>query len=255
MKKFIPNGITILNLLCGCIGAVYAFNDSLILAGMYVALGIFFDFFDGLAARVLNVSSELGKQLDSLADMVTSGLVPGIVMCQLLADATGHGDALLGVNDDASWSSATTLFKEITFLGFFITAASAYRLANFNIDTRQSDSFIGVPTPANAIFIISLGILAQVGEVNWVYDMLSNPYVLIVITLLSCYALNAEIPLFALKFKQRGFKGNEIRYVFLLLSVVAIMVLQLYAIPCIIVLYVLMSLVQNVFLKNQLEKS
>jgi CDP-diacylglycerol--serine O-phosphatidyltransferase len=167
MKKLIPNAITILNLLCGCIGAVYAFNDSLILAGMYVALGVFFDFFDGLAARVLDVSSELGKQLDSLADLITSGLVPGIVMCQMLADATGHADSILVLSDEANWSSVTVLFKEVTFLGFFITAASAYRLANFNIDSRQSDRFIGVPTPANAIFIISLGILAQIGQVTW----------------------------------------------------------------------------------------
>jgi len=235
-----------LNLLCGCIGAVYAFNDSLILAGMYVALGIFFDFFDGLAARVLDVSSELGKQLDSLADLITSGLVPGIVMCQMLADATGHADSILVVSDASNWSSATTLFKEITFLGFFITAASAYRLANFNIDTRQSDRFIGVPTPANAVFIISLGILAQIGELTWVYDVLVNPYVLILITLLSAYALNANLPLFALKFKQWSWTGNEIRYIFILLSTVLLVALQLYAIPCIIALYVVMSVVQNV---------
>ncbi len=246
MKNYIPNAITLLNLFCGCIAAVYAFNDSLLLAGVFVGLGIFFDFFDGLAARVLHVSSELGKQLDSLADLITSGLVPGIVMCQMLADATGHGDTILAVSDSTNWTSATTLFKEVTFLGFLITAASAYRLANFNIDTRQSDSFIGVPTPANAIFIISLGILAQVGEAVWVYDMLSNPYILILITLLSCYALNADLPLFALKFKQWSFRGNEIRYVFLLLSVLLIVTLRLYAIPCIIVMYVLMSLVSNV---------
>ncbi|MEP4661797.1 MAG: CDP-alcohol phosphatidyltransferase family protein, partial [Nonlabens ulvanivorans] len=156
MKKWIPNLITMLNLLSGCIAAVYAFKDELILAGIFVALGIFFDFFDGLAARLLKVSSELGTQLDSLADMVTSGVVPGIVMCQLLADATGHSSTLFAVNGDLGWSSATSLFKEITFLGFLITAASGYRLAKFNIDTRQTDSFIGVPTPANAILIISL---------------------------------------------------------------------------------------------------
>jgi CDP-diacylglycerol--serine O-phosphatidyltransferase len=245
MKKLIPNAITILNLLCGCIGAVYAFNDSLILAGMYVALGVFFDFFDGLAARVLDVSSELGKQLDSLADLITSGLVPGIVMCQMLADAMGHADSILVLSDEANWSSATVLFKEVTFLGFFITAASAYRLANFNIDSRQSDRFIGVPTPANAIFIISLGIIAQIGQVTWVYDVLANPYVLILITMLSCYALNANLPLFALKFNQWIWSGNEIRYIFLVLCVALLLALELYAIPCIVVLYVLMSVVQN----------
>lgn len=245
MKNYIPNAITLLNLFCGCIAAVYAFNDSLMLAGVFVGLGIFFDFFDGLAARVLHVSSELGKQLDSLADLITSGLVPGIVMCQMLADATGHGDTILTVSDATNWTSATTLFKEVTFLGFLITAASAYRLANFNIDTRQSDSFIGVPTPANAIFIISLGILAQVGDVMWFYDLLVNPYVLIVITFLSCYALNAALPLFALKFNQWSWKENEIRYSFLIASVVLIFSLKLYAIPTIILLYVLMSALSN----------
>lgn len=245
MKKFIPNGISLLNLLCGCIAAVYAFNDSLFVAGFFVGLGIFFDFFDGLAARVLNVSSELGKQLDSLADMITSGLVPGIVMCQLLADATGHSGSLLDIHQDNAWSSAGTLFKEITFLGFLITAASAYRLANFNIDTRQTDSFIGVPTPANAIFIIALGIIAQITTIDWLFNALTHPLILILVTVLSCFLLNANLPLFALKFKHGSFKGNEIRYLFLAGCVIMIVLLQVYAIPCIIIFYVLMSVLEN----------
>lgn len=238
------------NLLSGCIAAVYAFKDELILAGIFVALGIFFDFFDGLAARLLKVSSELGTQLDSLADMVTSGVVPGIVMCQLLADATGHSTSFFTAHADLGWSTATSLFKEITFLGFLITAASGYRLAKFNIDTRQTDSFIGVPTPAIAILIISLGIIAQITTSDLIFNALTNPYILIGITLLSCFLLNANLPLFALKFKNFGWKTNEIRWIFIAICVTMIFMLQIYAVPCIILLYVLMSVVHNVINKR-----
>ncbi len=251
MKKWIPNIITLFNLLCGCIAAVYAFKDELILAGIFVGLGIVFDFFDGFAARLLKVTGELGKQLDSLADMVTSGVVPGIVMCQLLADATGHSSNFFTSDAHLGWSTATSLFKEITFLGFLITAASAYRLAKFNIDTRQTDSFIGVPTPAIAILIISLGIIAQITTNDMIFGILSNPYVLIGITLLSCYLLNAEIPLFALKFKSFGWKENEIRWIFIAICIAMIVILKIYAVPCIIVLYILMSLVNNIIYKTQ----
>ncbi|WP_438962384.1 CDP-alcohol phosphatidyltransferase family protein [Nonlabens sp.] len=246
----IPNIITLLNLLCGCIAAVYAFKDQLILAGIFVAMGIVFDFFDGFAARFLKVTGELGKQLDSLADMVTSGLVPGIVMCQMLADATGHSTTLFTVEDGLAWSTATSLFAEVTFLGFLITAASGYRLAKFNIDTRQTDSFIGVPTPANAILIISLGIMTQITSVDLIYSILTNPYVLIAITLLSCYLLNAELPLFALKFKNFGWKGNEIRWIFIVICIALILTLNIYAVPCIIALYVVMSVVNNTVSKS-----
>jgi len=250
MKKWIPNIITLFNLFCGCIAAVYAFKDELILAGIFVALGIVFDFFDGLMARLLKVTGELGKQLDSLADMVTSGVVPGIVMCQLLADATGHSSNFFTVDANLGWNTATSLFKEITFLGFLITAASAYRLAKFNIDTRQTDSFIGVPTPANAILIISLGIIAQTTSHDIIYGMLTNPYILIGITLVSCFLLNIELPLFALKFKSFGWKNNEIRWTFIVLCIAMIVFLQIYAVPCIVVLYVLMSIINNMVSKE-----
>ncbi|MEO9954947.1 CDP-alcohol phosphatidyltransferase family protein [Nonlabens sp.] len=249
MKNWVPNIITLLNLLCGCIGAIYAFNDELILAGIFVAAGIFFDFFDGLAARLLHVSSELGKQLDSLADMVTSGLVPGIVMYQMLSDAIGNniiqlnGNQLIGNHElfNYTW---------IPILGFLITLGSCYRLAKFNIDTRQTDSFIGVPTPANAILIISLGIIAQDYNAGWVTEALTNPYVLTIITIFSVYILNAELPLFALKFKSFGWKGNEIRWIFIALCITLIGTLQIYAVPCIIVIYILMSVVNNVMKRS-----
>ncbi len=246
MKKWVPNIITLLNLLCGCIAAIYAFNDQLVLAGIFVGAGIFFDFFDGLAARLLNVSSELGKQLDSLADMVTSGLVPGIVMYQMLSDAihmnlTTTESINFTLGEDFYW--ITHPYTPI--IGFIITLGSCYRLAKFNIDTRQTDSFIGVPTPANAILIISLGIIAQDYNNELTY-FLTNPYILILITLISVYLLNAELPLFALKFKQWGIKGNVIRYLFLLISLVLLITLQIYAVPCIIIIYILMSVINNI---------
>ena len=246
MKNWVPNIITLLNLLCGCIAALYAFNDQLVLAGIFVAAGIFFDFFDGLAARLLKISSDLGAQLDSLADMVTSGLVPGIVMYQLLSDAIGFNL----IDQEQSFTSGPPDYwishSHLPILGFLITLGSCYRLAKFNVDTRQTDSFIGVPTPANAILIISLGIIAQDTYWGWLYYALTNPYILIAVTLCSVYILNAEMPLFALKFKSFGWKGNEIRWIFIGICIALILALQIYAVPCIIIIYMLMSVVNNI---------
>ncbi|CEN46406.1 Phosphatidylserine synthase (fragment) [Capnocytophaga canimorsus] len=147
MKKHVPNCITLLNLLCGCIAVIFAVKNQLQWAGLFVALGIFFDFFDGFFARLLHVKSDLGLQLDSLADMVTSGLTPGIVMFQLLSYSHFV---------EENTSLTTTL---LPYFGLIITLASAYRLANFNIDSRQTTGFIGLPTPANALFILSLPLI------------------------------------------------------------------------------------------------
>mgnify|MGYP003667228230 FL=1 len=246
MKNWAPNIITLLNLLCGCIAAIYAFNDQLVFAAIFVAAGIFFDFFDGLVARLLKVSSDLGTQLDSLADMVTSGLVPGIVMYQLLSDAIGFNL----IDQEQSFTSGSSDYwighPYIPIIGFLITLGSCYRLAKFNIDTRQTDSFIGVPTPANAILIISLGIIAQDTDVSWLYYALTNPYILIAITIFSVYILNAELPLFALKFKSFGWKGNEIRWIFIGICIALMISLQIYAVPCIIIIYILMSVLNNI---------
>ncbi|MHA7057895.1 CDP-alcohol phosphatidyltransferase family protein [Aquimarina sp. M1] len=236
LKRQIPNIITLLNLFSGCIAVIFAVGDQLELAALFVAVGIGFDFFDGFAARILNVQSELGLQLDSLADMVTSGLVPGIVMCQLLAKACD--------------TSLDNVFKYqaydneyIPAMGLLITLASAYRLAKFNIDTRQTTSFIGLPTPANALLILSLPLIIRYQTYSWMSDIILNQWFLIGLTLVSCYILNAEIRLFALKFKTWGFAENKVRYIFLLLTIVLFVLLQFTAIPCVILLYVLMSLI------------
>ena len=146
MKRHIPNFITLLNLFCGSIAVIFAVNGDMKLTALFVFLGIFFDFFDGLLARKLDVHSELGLQLDSLADMVTSGLVPGLVMFYLLK---------LGNPDTSSFSAY------LPYVGLLITLASAYRLANFNIDDNQTDSFIGLPTPANTLLILSLPLIME----------------------------------------------------------------------------------------------
>lgn len=230
IKKHIPNLLTLLNLFCGCLAVVFVSVFRFDLAFYFVCLGIFFDFFDGFLARKFGVAGPLGVQLDSLADMVTSGVVPGYVMFQLLADGDVCGKESL-------WP----------FLGFIITLGACYRLANFNIDTRQSDSFIGLPTPANALFFTSLPLIVSHAFAE---DLLANFWVLLVLILLSAYVMNAGIPLFSLKIKNFSFAKYKLQIGFLLVSVVMIATLQFLAVPLIIVLYVLLSVVNNMLTKK-----
>lgn len=242
MKKHIPNAITLLNLFCGSIAVLFAVEDNLLMAAVFVMLGIVFDFFDGFAARILDVKSELGLQLDSLADMVTSGVVPGIVLFKLFERTTGSFPYELDFST-SEWNDGTTSF--LPLIGLLVVLASCYRLANFNIDTRQTDSFIGLPTPANTLFILSLPLILITNDVQWVNELLVNKWFLIGLTLFSCYMLNAEIPLFSLKMKTYGFKENAVKYMFLILSVLLLVLLQFLAIPIIIVLYVFISVISN----------
>ncbi len=246
MKKHIPNLFTLLNLFSGVLAVLMASTDRLVPAAGFVLLGIFFDFFDGFFARKFNIQGELGKQLDSLADVVTSGVVPGIIMFQLLLH-TAHESYFMELScEEGSWSTFDeTFFYFLPFTGLLIPLAAAYRLANFNIDERQSDSFIGLPTPAFAIFVISLPLILNYGGSSLASIWIQNTYVLIGITLLGCYLMNANIPLFALKFKSYGWKGNEVQYIFLLLSILLLAVLKLVGVPLIIVLYILLSVINN----------
>mgnify|MGYP003925605561 CR=1 FL=1 len=219
------------NLLSGCIAVLFAVQDQMEYVAFFVALGIFFDFFDGFFARLFNVQSEVGLQLDSLADMVTSGVVPGIVMYQLLIGAT-----------DIPWGASLEAYHfNIAYIGFIITLASAYRLAKFNVDDRQTNSFIGLPTPANTLFIISIPLILMYGEYAFAKAVFTNPYALLAIAIGSSYMLNAEIHLFALKFKTWDFAKNKVRYFFLLASIMLLIFLHYLAIPLLIVLYVLLS--------------
>lgn len=251
MKRHIPNLITLLNVFCGCVATVFAVQNQLEMAAIFVFLGIFFDFFDGLAARALNVKSELGLQLDSLADVITSGLVPGIVMFQLLGmSMTGGWNAGEMFGYDRSDYGLSILFNPLPLLGFLITLASAYRLAKFNIDENQTSSFIGLPTPANALLILSLPLILLYHKNDVLNGIILNQWFLIGVTFLSTYLLNAKIPLFALKFENWGFKDNALRYIFISISLVLLLTLQFMAVPIIIVFYVLSSMVANLQTKN-----
>ncbi|MCM8569233.1 CDP-alcohol phosphatidyltransferase family protein [Gramella jeungdoensis] len=239
IKRHIPNLITLLNLFSGSLAVIFAVKGNLVLAAIFVAAGIFFDFFDGLAARLLDVKSEVGLQLDSLADVVTSGVVPGIVMYQLLTKAL-PADGGLGTD----WNSSVFDFqlKPFALLGLLIVLASAYRLAKFNVDDRQTDSFIGLPTPANALLILSLPLILTYQPGPFISGLLLNEWFLLILTVLSCFLLNAELPLFALKFSDWGFKENKLRYFFILSCILLIVFLKFIAIPVIILLYVGLSL-------------
>lgn len=240
IKKYIPNIITLLNLFCGCIALVCIMNDDFVGAFYFVCLGIFLDFFDGFFARLFKVSSPLGLQLDSLADMVTSGVVPGFVMF-LMMFKSYNTPPLVGVDSHLLYST----------LGFIITLGSCYRLANFNIDSRQTDSFIGLPTPANTLFIMSLPLVLKYSDSLLVLEILTNQWILLAITLFSAYILNAEIPLFSLKIKDFSFKKNALQIVFLTVSILLLGFLGYLGITLVIILYVLLSLVNNKFLKKE----
>ena len=251
MKKHIPNLFTLLNLLSGLIALLMAASDRLVYAAGFVVLGIFFDFFDGFFARKFNVTGEFGKQLDSLSDMVTSGVVPGIIMFQLLLYASRQRWFMELSCEQGSWSTfEETYYYFVPFVGLLIPLASAFRLANFNIDERQTSSFIGLPTPALALFVISLPLILFYEEASFFSAWIQNVYVLIGITFLGSFLLNANLPLFSLKFKDYGPKGNEFRYVFLILSAGMLLLLSVVAVPLIIVLYIVLSLLQNKKLRS-----
>lgn len=238
IKKHIPNIITLLNLLSGLIALVYAFDDNLQMAFFWVCLGIFFDFWDGFAARVLKVSSPLGVQLDSLADMVTSGVVPGVVMYQMLAHIQENIEQY-NITDD------TFYMKLVPFIGFIITMGACMRLAKFNIDTRQTDSFIGLPTPANALFILSIPLITSTTESDFVLTTLSNPYVLVIVSVFSAFIMNAELPLFSLKTKNKNLSDNKLTLLFLGICALLLLFFRFEAIPLIIIFYIILSVILN----------
>ena len=252
MKSQIPNLFTLLNLLSGMIAVVMAATDELVTAAFFVFLGIFFDFFDGFFARKFEVVGELGKQLDSLADMVTSGVVPAIVMFQLMLYAT-KGQWFMELScETGNWREySDTYYYFLPFSGLLIAPAAAYRLANFNIDERQSSSFIGLPTPAFAIFVVSLPLILFYSENIFFSSLLKNFNVLLCITLLGSYAMNAELPLFSLKFRNYRWKDNEMKYIFLAATVCMLILLKSVAVPLIIFLYVLLSILDNRIKKNK----
>lgn len=268
VKRNIPNAITCGNLLCGCLAIVKAFEGDLVWAAYLVGIAAMLDFFDGFAARLLKATSPIGKDLDSLADMVTFGVVPGVVVFKMIMQARIVSDSLkLNAPDSAAqaYGPGTLWFGYIAFL---IPIFSAIRLAKFNNDTRQTESFIGLPTPANAIFFcslplvlkqISVEISANKNPFAMLVDIASDPVLALLhspvflLTLTVCFSLLlvAPLPLFSLKFKSFGWKGNEIRYTFLILSVTLVSFLQFKGSPLVIILYLVMSVINNILTKKQ----
>jgi len=228
LKTFVPNFITLLNLLSGAIATIFAIEGHMTNAALFVFLGIFFDFFDGFFARKLNVTSELGLQLDSLADMVTSGLVPALVLFHLLE-----------LTIAPSWDT----YHILPYFGLLVALASAYRLAKFNISTEQSSYFIGLPTPANALLIMSLPLILAYQNNDSYNTIILNPIFLITVTIISCFLLNAPIKLIALKFKTWKFSENASRYILIIFSIVALIVFKFAGIPLLIIFYIILSLI------------
>ena len=226
MKKHIPNTITLLNQFSGIIACIFAYNSRFDLALLFVLIGATLDFMDGAMARLLGVSSPLGKELDSLADVITFGLVPGMIAFRLLAPLA-------------------EVWVYLPYLGFLITLFSTYRLGKFNIDERQTTSFIGLATPANAIFWLGLAYGYQ--------TLLStmSPWVIVVAVVVSSYLLVCELPMFSFKFHNFGWADNRIRYIFIIGAIVMAIVLFKQSLPIIILWYVLLSVVGALTIKKK----
>lgn len=223
-KKHIPNIITLLNQFSGIIACIFAYNSRFDLALLFVLIGAILDFMDGAMARLLGVSSPLGKELDSLADVITFGLVPGIIAYRLLAPLA-------------------EVWAYLPYLGFLITLFSTYRLGKFNIDERQTTSFIGLATPANAIFWLGLAYGYEL-----LLSSLSTWWILLIV-LLSSYLLICELPMFSLKFHNFKWSDNGIRFIFLVGCIVLAVSFVLQSLPLIILWYILLSVIRVVIVK------
>lgn len=247
LKQHIPNFITSLNLLCGCLAIVSVLNNEPLTAAFLVIAAAIFDFFDGFAARILSVSSPIGAELDSLADMVTFGVVPGLMLLHYLIENLG----LENVN------VSSFLESPILFIPLLVPVFSALRLAKFNVDTRQTDSFRGLPTPASALWVISIPLIIQYMPFHIWWEpenVIVEKWFILASAIGLSILMVSDIPLLALKFKSFGWKGNGIRYVFLIISTVLLIILQPLAIPIILSLYLLLSVINNIAQKpNEIQ--
>lgn len=236
-NKHIPNIITSLNLLAGCTGLAMLLQGQIYLAAIFIFVAAVFDFLDGTTARLLDARSELGKQLDSLADAVSFGVLPGMIMFRLLDHAV-----------DFQYPTSTWM-TYLPYLALLIPVASAIRLGRFNLDTRQSVHFIGLPTPANAIFLAAFPLVLTshgfAGQVTMmrVMNVLFDPFLLSAICLLSTIMLNAEVPLFSLKFKGFSWKENYYKYILLIISIILFIFFQFGGLLLIIPVYIMLSVI------------
>jgi len=239
IKKHIPNALTCGNLICGIFGMLYVFEGELITASFLIGIALICDWLDGFVARLLQVSSPIGKELDSLADMVTFGVLPAFMMLKLIEGSCMAGTCTVGLGG---------FYKP--YIALALAVFSALRLAKFNVDTRQSHSFIGVPTPANGMVVASLPLIMMFQPEISKYLIQFN--VLVIYSVVMSYLLVAELPLFALKFKNFDWADNQVKYIFLIVSVILLIMLKFVAIPVIIFLYILLSVAQNFFVKEQI---
>jgi CDP-diacylglycerol--serine O-phosphatidyltransferase len=237
LKSIIPNSLTALNLLCGCISVLAFLGEEHFAGIMLILIAALADFLDGFVARLLKVQSELGKQLDSLADMVSFGFVPGVIVFKSLVGSNPLNNNYL---EELNSQNYLPLF------GFLITIFSGVRLAKFNIDTRQSNSFIGLPTPANTLFFLTIPLI-WINEIpgNWAYELTLNKPLIVCLVALFSYLLVAELPLLALKFKGFRLKENIYRYSLLVLGISGAVLLKHLSIPIILIIYLMLSVLEN----------
>lgn len=236
-KQHIPNALTAFNLIAGLVAITLVLEGNLVMASLFIFIAALFDFLDGMVARLLDARSELGKQLDSLADLVSFGVAPGLIMFQLLSAGCGESCNLL------------EQYHITPYFALLIPVCSAFRLAKFNLDLRQEEHFIGLPVPANAIFFASIPLVLyyqsnpfSVVPLDFFTDFFTNSRVLAILTVLFSYLLVSDFYLFSMKFKKMGWKGNEVRYIFLILSAISLVLFSLCAIPLIILTYFILSL-------------
>lgn len=230
--KYIPNTLTCLNLICGMAGIYYVLNGHLFYGAYFIFAAAVLDFLDGFVARLLNAYSEIGKQLDSLADLVTFGVLPAFIVFTMLQGLYPN--------------------SYLPFLSFFIGTQAAIRLAKFNIDTRQSDRFIGIPTPANALLISTLPFTAE--KFQWAKNLIDNGFFLVAFSFLFAALMTAEMPLIALKFKNFSFKDNKYRYLTLLIALTCVITVGIAGVPFVIISYIVLSIIENLEHSNGQNK-
>ena len=232
---WVPNAITAMNLVCGSMSVFFAVDGQLGWAAVFIFAAAIFDFLDGFAARLLKAYSTIGKELDSLADMVSFGLAPAaIVFTMLELTLFGKNQAIQEI--EANWSQWITLVTSLV-----IPVAGAFRLAKFNTDDRQSEQFLGMPIPANAIFFASLALILELGTNAAIIPVILNKYTLLSAIFASSFLMVSELPMFNLKFKNLKLKENALRFLFLGITLLMLVLLQIYALPLIIIWYVLLS--------------
>lgn len=230
IKKHIPNAITCCNLISGCISILFACHDHILWASAMIFLASVFDFLDGFMARMLNAKSPVGGELDSLSDVVSFGVAPSFIVAWFLSRM------------DIAWLIHDV--KVFPMLSFILAAFAAIRLAKFNIDTRQTSSFLGLPVPTVGLFIASLPFLVfNIGCDTLVYKTVMNPYFFLAVIAIFSWLMVSEVPFFSLKIKNLRFRDNMLRYFVVIFAIVAIIILKLAALPFVFLFYILLSVI------------